>query len=235
MIQKVFSFQIKYDMLSLVSLNGDVVFALVRQKIDFSKIMVGAWVLSSAQQTAKHPARINGSCINLCQDQGQFKYSVQTVNGSYPRLQTQIVANNLCADLSFLNSLSKVSLFQVASNRSQLTFFDVNLKYSFTMNKIGSINADEPLYTAPVVATSSIVSTPATPKQTIPSSPAANTNTINTVTIIPTTSAVQPSASPTTAPVTAQSQPIATLMTPARYQTSTSVSAQSQPSSSSTS
>lgn len=137
MIQKVFFFQIKYDMLSLVGLNGDVVFALARQKIDYSKVMVGAWLLSTPQQTANYPARINGSCINLCQDQGQLKYSVQTINGSYPRLQTQLVVNDSCADLSFLNSLSKSWFFQVASNRSQLTFFDGNLKYCFTMNKIG--------------------------------------------------------------------------------------------------
>ena len=88
MMQKVFSFQIRYDTLSLVGLNGDAVFALQRQKIDFAKVMVGVWTLASPQQTARHPARINGSCINLCQDQAQLKYSVQTVNGSYPRLKT---------------------------------------------------------------------------------------------------------------------------------------------------
>lgn len=137
MMLKVFSFHIKYDSLSLVGLNGDAVFVLTRQKIDFAKAMVGAWTLSSPQQNAKHPARINGSCINLCQDQGQLKYSVQTINGSYPRLKTQVLVNSSCTDVSFLNNISKAVFFQVAANRSQLTFFDSNLKPSFLLNKIG--------------------------------------------------------------------------------------------------
>lgn len=244
-MQKVFSFQVRYDSLSLVGLNGDAVFVLLRQKIYFAKVMVGAWTLSSLQEKAKYPVRINGSCINLCQDQGQLKYSVQTINGSYPRLKTQVLVNNSCADLSFLNSMSRAVFFQVASNRSQLTFFDSSLKPSFMMNKIGSINADEPLYTAPVVAQNNLISVPATlkqtnqPTQTIVTNTVTNTintvntvnnannaNNVNSVSTAPAAPANPPPSTPTVQTI-AQPQPIATVMAPSRYQTTTTIPTQS--------
>jgi hypothetical protein len=142
LIQKVFYFDISYDQLFLQSLNRDIIFSLTRQKIDYSKIMVGAWLVFNDQQKANYPVRINGTNINLCQDQGQFRYSVQTTNGTYPQFQMSLLVNSSCQDLDFLNSFSRGSFFQVASNRTQLTFFDRNQKYLFTMNQIGTIKAN---------------------------------------------------------------------------------------------
>lgn len=77
-----------------------------------------------------------------------------------------------------------------------------------------------------------IVSSPATPKSTITSTSISNAIN-NTVTSSPIAPIVQPQATPATAPIAAQSQSIATVMAPARYQTSTSSSTQSQSSQSS--
>jgi hypothetical protein len=85
-----------------------------RLKIDYSKILVGAWQLTSYTQLANNPARINGSNINLCGDRGQLRYSVSTINGTYPQLKTQVILNQGCSDTLFLSLFSKSSYFQVA-------------------------------------------------------------------------------------------------------------------------
>ena len=85
-----------------------------RLKIDYSTILVGAWQLSSYTQLANNAARINASNINLCGDRGQLKYSISTINGTYPQLKPQVILNQGCSDTLFLSLFSKSSFFQVA-------------------------------------------------------------------------------------------------------------------------
>jgi hypothetical protein len=48
LVEKVFSFQIIFDRLLLLSLDGGTVFELLRQKFDYGKIMSGAWAMTSS-------------------------------------------------------------------------------------------------------------------------------------------------------------------------------------------
>ena len=113
-MKTVFKFELEYDKLSLFNLNLDTIFSMQRLKIDYPNILVGAWQLTSFTQLANNPARINASNINLCGDRGQLKYSISSINGTYPQLKTQVILNQGCSDTLFLSLFSKCSFFQVS-------------------------------------------------------------------------------------------------------------------------
>ena len=113
-MKKVFTFGIMYDKLLLYNLDLDTIFIMQRLKLDYPNILVGAWQLTSFTQLANNPARINSSNINLCGDRGQLKYSISSINGTYPQLKTQVILNQGCSDTLFLSLFSKCSFFQVS-------------------------------------------------------------------------------------------------------------------------
>lgn len=88
LMQTIFYFDINYDNLSLQGLNRQSVFQLVRQKINYTSSMVGAWQLQSGSKTTTFPVRINGTQVYFCQNINYLTYSISTINGSYPQLLT---------------------------------------------------------------------------------------------------------------------------------------------------
>lgn len=84
--QKITAFEIAFDQLRLLTLSGEALFELVRQKYDYSKLLSGVWAMSMGESTAANPLKVNGSLFSLCGGQAQLSYSLATINGSYPRL-----------------------------------------------------------------------------------------------------------------------------------------------------
>jgi trimeric autotransporter adhesin len=215
-VEKVFSFQIIFDRLLLLSLDGGTVFELLRQKFDYGKIMSGAWAMTSSQGAATYPARINGSSISICADRAQLAYNVATINGSYPRLIVNLQTNAGCTggDTSFLSGVQSSTFLQVADNLTQLTLFNDRGQYLMTLDQVGTIDVNQQL----IVSTSFNSASTANPNpyssQTVPQ-PTQQTSTFQ----------IQPQASSSTNVITPSTAPISTATSTS---TSTSTSTQTQ-------
>lgn len=113
--QKITGFEIAFDQLRLLTLSGEAVFELVRQKYDYPKVLSGVWAMSMDDSAAVNPLRINGSLFSLCGDQAQLSYSLVTINGSYPRLSPILSqAATACQDSNFISTLQSATFPRIA-------------------------------------------------------------------------------------------------------------------------
>lgn len=114
-VKKISGFEIVYDQLRLLSLSGEPVFELVRRKYDYPKVLSGVWTMSIGDSVSANPLRINGSLFSLCGDQAQLSYSLNTINGSYPRLFPVLTqAAPACQDNTFIATLQSATFPRIA-------------------------------------------------------------------------------------------------------------------------